>query len=1022
MRPVILKIQAFGPYAGFTTVDFRRVLDSGLFGIYGATGSGKSSIFSAMTFALFGESAKGEQLARTLRSDHADPDLLTQVELIFEIGERCYRVVRRPDQVRPVKRGAGETEEKHKAWLFDVTGLDPDLLGEDLAGKPVAESKVGDVHKAIVGLLGYEAAQFRQIVLLPQGRFETFLNAKTEDRLGILRELFDVSLYKALTERLQNSARDISIDIKNRRAINAGRLASESFESLDQLINGIAAVETQCETLATAKSAAEAALKQADAAYQAAAQTDKHFTEHAEAERGLKAVEADAAAIAADRERLSAARAAANIVPLADKRTEAEQAHQKARQTRDAAAKQREQAETAASTASGGLEKLNAQAEAIEAKKDWLRQLKGFADVLANSETLRRAHDEAAQAAADCEGTFSEAEKKKAECETQHARRVAEREAVQTATIRRGELKLKQQEAEARRKAALAFETAQAALAQSRKQHEKTRSEHGKAAQAIEVQRSQFASIEAALLEDHALHLAGHLEDGKPCPVCGSPDHPAPASGTAAEADLAARYRQAKQAFDQAAALADKTSADLNRAEADVNQREEAIRDIDAPDASAAEVAERVSAIQRDIAALGPERDIAEYDAQVAKAEAQLTAALAALEAVRRKRDSAHLKANGAKTELESALAAVPAELRAAERIAAAIAVTEQEVTCFARDHAQAAQASQSAQSALASANTALQLAEGGLQTAAQSREEAKARFDAGLNASGLTQETFDAARGDIDRMGEIDHRIQAFGQRLAAAKDRLERSHKAIAETDRPDIAALKAARDEAQTMREQALKNSLDAAARLGQLQKLHRELHNEAAALDRREAETGPLRDLAKAFSGDNDERMTLETFAIATMFEHVLEAANLRLEPMTRGRFRLSRGSDSYGRARRGLDIQVEDSFTGRPRPTSTLSGGETFIAALALALGLSDVVESTRGNVRLDAIFIDEGFGSLDSADDAGTLDQVLQSLTELVGKRRAVGLISHVPLVQQSVPNGFWVTSSPSGSRIEERN
>jgi len=1022
MRPVILKMQAFGPYAGCTTVDFRRVLYSGLFGIYGATGSGKSSIFSAMTFALFGESAKGEQLARTLRSDHAEPDVLTEVELIFEIGERCYRVVRRPDQMRPVKRGSGETEEKHKAWLFDVTGLDPDLLGEDMAGKPVAESKVGDVHEAIVGLLGYEAAQFRQIVLLPQGRFETFLNAKTEDRLGILRELFDVSLYDTLTERLKERAKAVRDDIRLRRDVNARRLASENFESLDQLVDGVAAVEKQCEELATAKTEVEAALKQADAAYQAAAQTDKYFAEYAESERGLKAVQADAAAIAADSKRLSAARAAASIVPLADKLAEAEQAHQKAKQTRDAAAEQREQAETAASTASGGLDKLNAQAETIEAKRDLLRRLKGFADVLANCETLRRAHDEAAQAAADCEGTFSEAEKKKAECEKQHARLVAEREAVQTATIKRSNLKLKEQETEVRRKAARAFETAQAALAQSRKQHEKTRSEHDKAARALEAQRSQFASVEAALLEDHALHLAAHLEDGKPCPVCGSPDHPAPASGTAAEADLAARYRQAKQAFDQAAALAEKTSADLNRAEADVKRREEAIRDLDAPDAPAAEIAERVSAIQRDIAALGPERDIAECDAQVAQAKAQVTAALAALEAARKDRDSAHLKANSAKTELESALAIVPAELRAADRIAAAIAVTEQEVTCFVRDHEQAVQANQVAQSDLASANTALQLAVGGLKTAEQSREDAKARFDAGLNARGLTREAFDAARGDIDRMGEIDDRIQAFGQRLAAAKDRLERAQKAIAETDRPDIASLKAARDEAQATREQALENSLEAAARLSQLQKLHRELRDEAEALDRREAETGPLRDLAKAFSGDNDERTTLETFAIATMFEHVLEAANLRLEPMTRGRFRLSRGSDSHGRARRGLDIQVEDSFTGRPRPTSTLSGGETFIAALALALGLSDVVESTRGNVRLDAIFIDEGFGSLDSTDDAGTLDQVLQSLTELVGKRRAVGLISHVPLVQQTVPNGFWVTSSPSGSRIEERN
>jgi exonuclease SbcC len=166
-----------------------------------------------------------------------------------------------------------------------------------------------------------------------------------------------------------------------------------------------------------------------------------------------------------------------------------------------------------------------------------------------------------------------------------------------------------------------------------------------------------------------------------------------------------------------------------------------------------------------------------------------------------------------------------------------------------------------------------------------------------------------------------------------------------------------------------------------------------------------------------------KMTLETFAIATMFDHVLEAANLRLGPMSRGRYTLVRESEGRGNARRGLALSVDDAHTGRQRPASTLSGGETFIAALALALGLSDIVESTRGNVRLDTIFIDEGFGSLDAdSDGGGTLEQVLETLQDLVDQNRAVGLISHVPLVQQAIPNGFWITKSVSGSRIEMRS
>ena len=191
---------------------------------------------------------------------------------------------------------------------------------------------------------------------------------------------------------------------------------------------------------------------------------------------------------------------------------------------------------------------------------------------------------------------------------------------------------------------------------------------------------------------------------------------------------------------------------------------------------------------------------------------------------------------------------------------------------------------------------------------------------------------------------------------------------------------------------------------------------------AETERLETETGPLRGLADLANGKNDFKMTLETFAIGAMFDQVLEAANMRLGPMTRGRYRLTRGLEaSGGRSKRGLEIEVFDINTGKARATATLSGGETFIAALALALGLADVVESLSGKVRMDTIFIDEGFGSLDTENGAGTLDQVIQVLAALTEGSRAVGLISHVGLVQEAIPQGFYVRSTPSGSRVEER-
>ncbi len=197
---------------------------------------------------------------------------------------------------------------------------------------------------------------------------------------------------------------------------------------------------------------------------------------------------------------------------------------------------------------------------------------------------------------------------------------------------------------------------------------------------------------------------------------------------------------------------------------------------------------------------------------------------------------------------------------------------------------------------------------------------------------------------------------------------------------------------------------------------------DLKSEFERLERIEAESGPLRALAAAFRGENQARIPLETYAIGALFDHVLASANLRFGPMSGGRYRLERNVEAAGgRAKRGLDLRVHDVHTGRAREICTLSGGETFIAALSLALGLSDVVETSHGKIRLDTIFIDEGFGSLDAEDESGTLDQVLQVLQNIVGRNRAVGVISHVSLVQQAIPNGFTIRKELCGSSVDKR-
>ncbi len=263
MRPVRLTIQAFGPFAGCEIVDFQEGVKAGLFGIYGQTGSGKSTVFSAMTFALFGEAAKPEQEAISLRSDHADPSLPTEVEFIFDIGERRFVVRRRPEQTRPKQRGTGETMDAHVAWLFDATGITVEEICAGKTGKIVAEKKVGAVREAVTDVLGYGAEQFRQIVLLPQGKFETFLTAKTDARLTILRELFDVSVYRRLAEKFKDEASAFERDVRQKREVCIGRVKTEGFESTDALSQGI--VEVQSEHQGAIQSETEASQVAGDA-------------------------------------------------------------------------------------------------------------------------------------------------------------------------------------------------------------------------------------------------------------------------------------------------------------------------------------------------------------------------------------------------------------------------------------------------------------------------------------------------------------------------------------------------------------------------------------------------------------------------------------------------------------------------------------------------------------------------------------------------------------------------------------
>lgn len=1021
MRPVRLTLQAFGPYAGREVVDFREAVEAGLFGIYGQTGSGKSSLFSAMTFALFGEAAKAEQDAPSLRSDLADPGLPTEVELVFDMADRRYVVRRRPEQMRPKQRGAGETRIAHEAWLFDATGLSLEEITEERPGKVIEEKKVGPVREAIEGLLGYGAAQFRQIVLLPQGRFEAFLAAKTKERMEILRDLFDVSLYRDLAARMKEDAAEAERQVRDARTVCAQRLATEGFADTEALKAGIAGANAEVGELITAEDRCRTATDGARATLDAARALDSRFRAAKEARAALAALEALTPEMEALAAQVKAAEKAASLLDVERHVHETMADADKA----DAAlgAKQREavRAGEAAARAEKTHENETARTHEIEDLRRACEALVRHRETLDNAVALRTAARMASDQARTAQAALdAAAEQARIGTEARDRHDAALRKARQAEAGRHG-LEGRLATLKAARQAATAFESAEGDVAKSAADVERRTTVHQAALGKAQAARTTFEAAERRLAEAQALHLAAKLKPGDPCPVCGSTTHVALATGDVRHAGLDQAFRETKAAFEAADALERKAAADLSAARHLQDDRRARLAALVRGEATSARLDEEIRSTGRELESLGHRVDLA-------AAEDRLETLAAAAKAAEAERDRlngtltlAKQAETSARVRLDERLASVPEALRAPGALDRALEEKGNALKHRETVLKRAEEAARTTREVALGARKDAEAAEAALAHCRDRHTKAQDIFAGRLAMAGLTADRFLALKPAMARLPQDRARLEAHGLKLAQARDTAGRTAAEIEGIAPPDIAAAQDALAQAEAALKAAGDQRAAAQARLAHLEALAAELADTLRRLDEEEARSGPLRALAALFDAQNPQKLDLETFAIGAMFDQVLAAANQRLSPMTAGRYTLERELESGGRGRRGLGIQVFDVFTGKARPTATLSGGETFIAALALALGLADVVESASGKVRLDTIFIDEGFGSLDTENGAGTLDQVLQALNALVRQSRAVGLISHVPLVQEAIPNGFYVRKDLQGSHVEAR-
>jgi exonuclease SbcC len=1016
-----LTLTAFGPFGATQEVDFDALSAAGLFLLHGPTGAGKTSVLDAVCYGLYGAVPGARQSPGTsLRSDHAPAGLPTEVRLELTVGGRHLEITRRPAQPRPKKKGEGFTTEKAQSWLREC---DPEH------GWRALSRSHQEIGEEITQLVGMSRDQFCQVVLLPQGDFARFLRADAEARGKLLGRLFDTRRFAAVEERLTELRRTTETQVKagdeqilgtaQRIAQAAGPAAGElplpdARPGDPGLADGVlewAAVarsdaRERLDIAESVLSAAESGQALARRELDTARELARLQQRYEETRRRARELEARRPERDRQRERLERARKAELVAPALELRDDAERAYRTARAAHegvraqlpdtlvDAGAEQLATLERRLRQELGGLDAAR-RAERRSAEIDTER---------AELERQARADDELIQ---EAEGWLARWESTRHELQE---RIETAQESATRAEHLAGRLEPARRRLDAaRRRDALAAEATDAAdrLAAAR---ERALGAH-----------ERWLELREQRLRDIAAELAAELVDGEACKVCGSGDHPEPARAAEGHVDRAAEetalavYRRAEQARTEA----DRKLGVLREKHAAARAAALPVMGTTADDAFGREVAGTADDGPRaaEPAVVELEALVAELAAEHAHAHRTAAGTHAAREAL----------AVAEREQTERLEARQQAERRSAARISRREGLDREQAGLEAELTATRGESgSVAAHAALLERRVAL-LADAAEavrseELAARRSKEADGRLaDAAFRAGFDTPEAAAATLLTDAEHRDIQHRIDGWQAEAAAVAERLaEPETCAAAEHPEADPDAAQAAYDAAEGRLRNAAATLAGARERCAELGRLSRRADQDVRAL-------GPLRDeydrvarlagLTAGTSADNERKMRLESYVLAARLEQVAAAATARLQRMSSGRYTLVHSDARTGGRRSGLGLHVVDSWTGRERDTATLSGGETFFASLALALGLADVVTDEAGGVRLDTLFIDEGFGSLDDQ----TLDEVLDVLDSLRERDRSVGIVSHVGDLRRRIPAQLEVVKERHGSAVFHR-
>lgn len=1066
MKPILLTMQAFGSYGEKTEIDFQKGGD--FFLISGDTGSGKSTIFDAMMFALYGEvstngSGKENELLSQFVDVRNDKPLVSLVFTAHQHGqEETYKITRTPRHIRPAKRtGAKQQEEGETAEL-----LMPD--GSQYPGK------LSETNRKIEELVGLTADQFRKVVMIAQGEFMDFLRAGSKEKTELLRDLLKTDYYYQLGERLKTLAKEKNTAAKTQRAnmsffagravteglpeedtqaleaakgtvITAKELQPEQVDALVDVLSGVCArLQLQQGELAQQQTAAQKDRDECMKRIEAAKPLMDRFEELESAEKTLQECAAQAAEIEEKRGLIGKIRDAWAIEPKYQRMKDAQKALTDAQ--RELAAKQQELPQlkqTAADAAAlhQQMEKTKdaATTQCAEVETKVEKALETFVALEKAEKALRQAEEADTKAKANAESAKKALDDFKNQ---EDAWRTQEAE-LQGAEAAYEVCKQQNQQYRDLKKSLEDLHGNQKDVQEKARQAAAAKDAYASVTQKYQRAQNEYDDYRLAFLNAQAGLLARELVSGKPCPVCGALEHPAPCQLTQENQQLnRGELDRRRKAADDAAKAQEEKAKESESAQVKLTERQKAAEEAEK------KLVENAKNIRENV----PMATAADVEAMLQAWLPELQSASKSVQAKVKALDDVRKNLDGAKAEREKLEKAASAAQEMAKSTAVKKAEAEKTWTLHQEELSSSAYRTREdavaqrtqAQEAKQKAEAAASQAAGKERQAQKAKTECRARIqqlDAEMPKKQADAEEFNQqyqqtmaeksldetqwqalteTYPDVKIADRLQEEAEGFKEKKTAAEEKHKTAQNAITGREKPNMEQLNAAFEAAKAAWEKA-SAALEAAK--------HLHLDNARVLNDLREGreplanackEANTAQHLSDVMAGtESGNRMNLETFVQRSYMEKILCDANRRFRDMSNGQFELKliNVEDAGEGKNKGLDLEVLSIVTGKTRSVNTLSGGESFMAALSLALGMADQIQAATAAIHLDVMFIDEGFGSL--SDNAR--NEAVNILKEMAGKQRQIGIISHVSELKDEIENQLIVKKDDRGSHISWR-